>query len=282
MIEKRIISQKMKEHLIKEFVSKELPKSCYSNLELRKTPLGEKVLIYTSRPGLVVGGKGVNVQRLTELLKRDFQMENPQIEVVEIQHPCLDPLSVAEKITSSFERYGPKRFKSLGYSALQEIINSGALGAEIVIGGRGVPSSRARKWRFLAGHLKKSGEISASYIKRAQAVAHLKSGSVGVQVAILTSDIRLPDDIRFKVKEASIEVKPVTEKDEIKQQEKLIKKKSPQKKQKREKKAGKTGETQEPEPIAAKQEEQEKPIVEETTAEEKITEEELKEEHAQT
>ena len=74
MIEKKIIQQKMKEHLIKDFISKELPKSCYSNLELRKTPLGEKILIYTSRPGLVVGGKGSNVQRLTELLKRDFKM----------------------------------------------------------------------------------------------------------------------------------------------------------------------------------------------------------------
>jgi len=83
MIEKKIISQKMKEHLIKGFISKELPRSCYSALELKKTPLGEKILIYTSRPGLVVGGKGANVQRLTEILKRDFQMENPQIEVVE-------------------------------------------------------------------------------------------------------------------------------------------------------------------------------------------------------
>ncbi|HLC63474.1 MAG TPA: 30S ribosomal protein S3 [Candidatus Nanoarchaeia archaeon] len=225
MIEKKIIQQKMKEHLIKDFISKELPKSCYSNLELRKTPLGEKILIYTSRPGLVVGGKGSNVQRLTELLKRDFKMENPQIEVVEIDNPHLDPLSIAEKITSSFERFGPKRFKSLGYQALQEIMNAGASGAEIVIGGRGVPSSRARKWRFLAGHLKKSGDISESFVKRAQAVAHLKSGSVGVQVAILTSDIRLPDDIRIKSKEDfAIEVKPVTEQDEIKQQEKVTKK----------------------------------------------------------
>jgi len=238
MIEKKIIAQRMKEHLIKNFVAKQLPKSCYSNLELKKTPLGEKVLIYTSRPGLVVGGKGANVQRLTELLKKDFQMENPQIEVVEIQNPHLDPLSVAEKIVSSFERFGPKRFKSLGYSSLQDILNAGALGAEIVIGGRGVPSSRARKWRFLAGHLKKSGDISETYILRAKAVAHLKSGSVGVQVSILTSDIRLPDDIRFRQKEeidkanldrANLD-KANLESEKAQQQEKTAAKKSARKK----------------------------------------------------
>jgi len=222
MIEKKIVSQKMKEFRIREFVSKELPKSCYSRLELKKTPLGEKIVIYTSRPGLVVGGKGANVQRLTELLKKDFKMDNPQIEVVEIDNPHLDPYSVAEKIVSSFERFGPKRFKSLGYGSLQEVLNAGAVGAEIVIGGRGVPSSRARSWRFLAGHLKKSGDISENHMKRAIAVAHLKSGSVGVKVSILTADIKLPDDIRF-ASDNKIEVEeiPVTEAQEIKQQEKI-------------------------------------------------------------
>src|SRR3989344_6099841 len=133
MIEKKIVSQKMKEFRIREFVSKELPKSCYSRLELKKTPL-----------------------------------------------------------------------------------------AEIVIGGRGVPSSRARSWRFLAGHLKKSGDISENHMKRAIAVAHLKSGSVGVKVSILTADIKLPDDIRF-ASDNKIEVEeiPVTEAQEIKQQEKI-------------------------------------------------------------
>lgn len=216
----------MKEHVIKEFISHELPRSCYSNLELKKTPLGEKILIYTSRPGLVVGGKGANVQRLTEMLKRNFKMENPQIEVVEIDNPSLDPLSVAERIVSAFERFGPKRFKSLGYSALQDILHAGAVGAEIVIAGRGVPGSRSKRWRFLAGHLKKSGDISESHVKRGQAVAHLKSGSVGVQVSILTADIKLPDNIRLKQQEIPQEAAPKTESEEISQQQVVKKKRS--------------------------------------------------------
>ncbi len=197
MIEKQILGKKIKEYLLQEHIAKELPSGSYSRLELKKTPLGEKIIIYTSRPGLVVGAKGVNINRLNRALKSDFNMENPEVEIAEIDSPNLDPASVAERIVSSFERFGPKRFKSVGYRTLQSIIDAGALGAEIVISGRGIPSSRAKTWRFIAGHLKKSGNVSENLVKRGVSVAHLKSGSVGVKVSILTPDVKLPDDVRF-------------------------------------------------------------------------------------
>ncbi len=198
MIERQIISKKMKESLIEGYIAEQISNKAYSKIEIKKTPLGERILVYTSKPGLVVGRAGVNIIRLTTSLKTKFELENPQIEVVEIENPNLDPKSVADRIVSYFERYGPKRFKSIGYRALQDILNAGAIGAEIVISGRGVPSSRAKNWRFLAGHLKKSGDISENYIKRTISVAHLKSGAIGIKVNILTPDVKLPDDIKIK------------------------------------------------------------------------------------
>ena len=230
MIEKQILKKKIKEYLLQDHIAGELPKGSYSKLELKKTPLGEKIIIHTSRPGLVVGSKGANINRLNKILKTKFEMENPEIEIAEIENPNLDPKSVAERIVSSFERFGPKRFKSLGYRALQDVINAGAIGAEIVISGRGVPSSRAKTWRFLAGHLKKSGDVSENLIKRGLSVARLKSGSVGVKVNILTPDIKLPDDIKFierpvevkEIKKEKIEEEKVKEKKKTK---KAVKKK---------------------------------------------------------
>ena len=70
MIEKAIIEKNIKENAIQDFISKELPKACYSRIDLKKTPLGEKIIIYTSRPGLVVGKKGSNIQKITEILKK--------------------------------------------------------------------------------------------------------------------------------------------------------------------------------------------------------------------
>ena len=221
MIEKKIVSKNVREYIIQEYISHELPKASYSNIELKKTPLGEKVMIHTSRPGLIVGKKGSNIQRLNEVLKEKFEMENPKIEIIEIESPNLDPKSVAERIVSSFERFGPKRFKSVGYRALQNVMDAGATGAEIIISGRGVPSSRSKTWRFSAGHLKKSGDISLNHIKKTLVVAELKSGSIGVKVHILTPDVKLPDDVKLK-EDIKADIEP--EKDELKKIKKISKK----------------------------------------------------------
>lgn len=211
MIEKQFVLQKKREFLVQEYLSKNLPKTGYSHIAIKKTPLGEKIIVYTSRPGLVVGRKGDNIARLTRELKDKFKMENPQIEVAEIDNPNLNPKSVADRIVSSFERFGPKRFKSIGYRALQNMIDAGALGAEVVISGRGVPGSRAKSWRFSAGHLKKSGYISESVVNRAISVAELKSGVIGIKVSLLPPNTILPDSIKLKEIEKKVEVKEIKE-----------------------------------------------------------------------
>lgn len=222
MIEKQIVNKKIRELLVQEYIGKELPKACYSKIDLKKTPLGEKIIIHTSRPGLVVGRKGSNIDKITKILKQKFKMENPQVEIAEIEDRYLDPRSIAETIVSSFERFGPKRFKSIGYRELQNIIDAGAIGAEIVISGRGVPSKRSKRWRFTEGHMKKSGDISENYVKKAKVIANLKSGAIGVKVNILTPDIKLPDDLKFKkIKEPE----EIEKKEEKKKQTKKVSKK---------------------------------------------------------
>lgn len=219
MIERQILSEKMRKQQIEEFIFQYLNRASYSHTEIQKTPLGEKIIIYTSRPGLVVGRKGSNIQDLTKLLKKNFNLENPQIEVAEIDNPSLNALSVAKRIVSSFEKFGPKRFKSIGYKVLEDIINAGALGAEIVISGRGLPSVRAKSWRFKAGYLKKSGDVSMNKVNKAYAVALLRSGAIGVKISILKPDVQLPDKVTLK--EQPIEVEAV--KEGIKDIEKEIK-----------------------------------------------------------
>lgn len=225
MIEKQIVKKYMKEYLMQEYIKSHLPIGSYSKIDLRKTPLGEKIIIHTSRPGLVVGRKGANLSELTYVLKNKYGMENPQIEISEIQDASLDPKSVAEKIAASFEKFGPKRFKPIGYRALQGILDADALGAEIVLSGRGLPSSRAKTWRFLAGHMKKSGDISENFVKRAFTVANLRSGTVGIKVNILTKDVIMPDEIRLREIPLIVEeVKVEKEKLEIKGEPKVKKK----------------------------------------------------------
>ncbi len=245
MIERKFVAEKLKELRVMEFVGQTIGTGKYSHLDIKKTPLGEKIVIYTARPGLVVGKKGENIKLLTEVLKKRFKMENPQIEVSEITSPDLDAQTVADQIVSVLEKFGPKRFKSVGYKTLQKIIDAGALGAEIIISGRGLPGSRAKSWRFYDGYMKKSGDIAVSFVKKAQTTANLNSGSIGVKVSIMLPDTQLPDKIKIKEPQKAAEpaanevVKVEAKTEEIKETPAAEEKKKEKKKRAPRKKAEK-------------------------------------------
>ena len=220
MIERQIVAQKLKEKEIETFIFGYLGRISCSHIMMQRTPLGEKISVYTSRPGMIVGKRGANIKKLTDILKTKFNMENPQLEVVEIENPYVDAASVARSLMSGFERFGPKRFKAMAYRALEDALKAGARGIEVVIGGRGVPSERAKTWRFSAGYLKKSGDISANYVDRSYEYCKLRSGTIGVKVSILHPEIILPDDVKYKTEEKKPEqvVKKDEEKIEIKEE----------------------------------------------------------------
>ena len=206
MIERKFMSDKIREFQVQEYVAATLEKSGHSRIEIKRTPLGEKIIVYTTRPGLIVGRKGENVKRLTAVLKKKFNMENPQIEIGEIENPMLDVWAVADQIANSFERFGTKRFKFVGYNTLVKILAAGALGAEIVISGK-VPGARAKSWRFSAGYLKKSGDISENFMLRAKVTSKMKTGIIGIKVSILPPTVVLPDRVTIKKEEKKQEIK---------------------------------------------------------------------------
>ncbi|MBI1935154.1 30S ribosomal protein S3 [Candidatus Woesearchaeota archaeon] len=195
MIERKFVAQKMKEFQIEEYITQSLDNVGHSHTKMLKTPLGEKVVIYSSRPGLIVGRKGQNIKQLTRNLKKRFELENPQIEISEVETPNLDANIVAEKIVDALEKFGSEKFKAIGHRIMTDVMRAGALGIEIVISGK-VPSARAKSWRFYQGYLKKCGDV-AEGVKRARLQAQLKTGIVGVKVSIMPPDIRLPDDIEL-------------------------------------------------------------------------------------
>lgn len=240
MIERKFVGEKMREYLVNEYLYKELGPGKYSSFEIKRTPLGERIIIYTARPGQIVGKGGENIRDLTKVFKTKFKMENPQIEVAEISNPSLDAQTMAEQIVTTLEKFGPKRFKSVGYKTLQRIIDAGAMGAEIAIGGRGLPGARAKTWKFYAGYLKKSGDVSMSKIAYGIATANLKSGSIGIKVRILPPNTILPDKLTLidqsKMTIKVEEIKTPEIKEELKEEEKsedekkVVKKKTAKKK----------------------------------------------------
>jgi len=206
MIERKFVNQNIKEFEIKEYIKHNLSRVGLSDVKLQRTPLGEKIIISTSRPGLVVGRSGTNITKLTQDLKSVFKLENPQIEIEEVISIGLDPNIIAEMIANSLERFGIARFKGIGHKAMADVMGAGALGVEILIGGK-VPSTRAKTWRFYQGYLKKCGDIAVSEVKVAYASAQLKSGTIGIKVSIMTPDTILPDRMKLIKKEEGTEGK---------------------------------------------------------------------------
>lgn len=194
MIERKFIAEKIKEFQIQEFITQNLKSVGHSHTKLLRTPLGEKIIIYASRPGLIVGRSGQNIKQLTKTLKKKFQLENPQIEINEVENIFLDPHIMAEKIVDSLERFGISKFKGIGHKIMTGATSNGALGIEIILSGK-IPSARARSWRFYSGYLRKCGDIAVTGIRKAHATANLKSGAIGVKVSIMPPDIELPDSI---------------------------------------------------------------------------------------
>ena len=233
MIEREFINQKTKEYYIKQYIQKKLMNVGVSSIRLKKIPLGEKIIIYTSRPGLIVGSKGANIRDLTKALKKEFKLENPQLEINEVKDIFLDANIVAERIASSLERFGSARFKGIGHKILENVMNSGALGVEVIVSGK-IPGARAKSWRFYQGYMKKSGDLAVEGVRRAQAAALMKSGIIGIKVAIMPPDVELPD--RITLVEAPVQVQSEestaqeqSTKDEVKKSEKKKRASSPKK-----------------------------------------------------
>ena len=190
---KKFVDFKKEELSIKEYVKWELGKGRISNVSIEYTPIGEKIIISTSKPGLVIGRRGEKIDILTRTLKKRFKLDNPHIEIREIKEPKLDAQLVADDIALLLERRGSLKFKVIAYRMLQDIMRLGALGAEIVLAGK-LPSDRAKSWRFSQGYLKKTGEPS-KVVNRAQSQAKTMAGVVGINVSILQPDAHIHDRI---------------------------------------------------------------------------------------
>jgi len=237
MIERKFVKQNVTEQSIQEYVMSRLSRAGVSHVKLQLTPLGEKITVFSSHPGLVVGSGGENIKTLTAALKKKLKLENPQIEISEITTPNSDAQIVADKIAASLERYGSKNFKGVMHRTITDVINQGARGVEIVLSGK-IPGARAKCWRILRGYMKKCGDIAVTDVKFARAYAQLKSGTIGVKVKIMPSGIVLPDTVKIieeKKTEMTAEEKPEEKEKEEKKEKKEKKKRSVKKKKEHEK-----------------------------------------------
>ena len=191
---KHFISEAIKKTEIDEFLQKKLERAGYGGVTISKTPLGTHIVIYAMRPGIVIGRGGETIRELASLLEEKFGVSNPQISVSEIEIPELNAHVVASRIASALQR--GVHFRRAGFWALNQVMEAGALGVEIIISGK-LRTERARYEKFRAGYLPKCGEPSMKYMRKAEVHVQLKPGIFGVKVRIMPPDAEFPDKIEI-------------------------------------------------------------------------------------
>jgi len=193
-IVKRFITESIKKTEIDEFLQKKLERAGYGGVDLSKTPLGTHVVIYAMRPGIVIGRGGETIKDLASTLEENFNISNPQISVSEIEVPEFNAHVVASRVASALQR--GVHFRRAGFWALNQVMDAGALGAEIVISGK-LRTERARFEKFRAGYFPRCGEPALKYMKKAEAHVQLKPGIIGVRVKLMPPDAQFPDKIQI-------------------------------------------------------------------------------------
>jgi small subunit ribosomal protein S3 len=207
MIEKDFVTEGLKRTRIDEYLESELERAGYGGMEIQITPLGTMVVVYAERPGMVIGRGGKTVRSITQSLKTSYGLENPQVEVKEVEIPELNPKIMAHKIAAMLQR--GMHFRRVAYTALRRIMGAGAQGVEVTISGK-IRGSRSAVAKFSDGYIKKCGEPATRFVRQGFATVQLKPGVLGINVRIMPPDVVLPD----KVDILKIEVeKPVVEED---------------------------------------------------------------------
>ncbi|MFC6864675.1 30S ribosomal protein S3 [Halomicroarcula sp. GCM10025817] len=179
---------------IDEFFADELGRAGYGGMDVAKTPMGTQIVLKAEKPGMVIGKGGKNIRKITTELEERFDLDDPQIDVQEVDEPDLNARIVADRLANALERGW--YFRKAGHTTIDRIMEAGALGAEIVLSGK-VTGARSRVEKFNRGYIKHNGEPAEEIVDSGVGVAVMKLGTIGVRVKIIPPNAELPDDFEI-------------------------------------------------------------------------------------
>jgi small subunit ribosomal protein S3 len=199
-VEKKFVQEGFKKAMIDEFFLEKLERAGYGGMDINRTPMGTQITIRAEKPGMIIGKAGKSIRRYTKDLDMRFKMDNPQIDVQEVKRPELNAQMMASRLANALERGW--YFRKAGQSTLQRIMDSGAMGVEIVIAGK-LTGPRKRTEKFVAGYIKHCGKPVEQLVDVGYARAKKKLGIIGVKVRIMPPGALLPDKIAIAPPQAA-------------------------------------------------------------------------------
>lgn len=178
----------IEDYLLRKMFMEKLKSAGIARVDLERSIKNLKVILYVSRPGIVIGRGGSGLEDLKKAMKLFYTKRGitgkalPKIDIrVEpVKDPNLDAHLVATNIADQLVRRLP--FKRVLNSTAERVMNSGALGVKVVLTGRIAGSEIARREKIHVGTVPLS--TIRENISYAQVPALTKKGYIGVKVWI--------------------------------------------------------------------------------------------------
>lgn len=180
--------KKIREHIAKEFGSAGIPR-----VEIERTGEAVNVIIYSARPGVLVGRKGVRVEQLKKELQ-DISGKTCHLTLHEVKRPELESKLVAEVIAEALEKR--MAFRRAIKRAIQTTMQSGAKGVKVEVSGRLGGAEMARTAKEREGRVPLS--TLQAHIDYGTAQARTTYGIIGVKVWIYKGDVERGKMIDFR------------------------------------------------------------------------------------
>ncbi|MEQ5817713.1 30S ribosomal protein S3 [Marinobacter sp. NFXS11] len=169
---------------VREFLDKRLVKASVSKIVIERPAQNARITIHTARPGIVIGKKGEDVDRLRRDVS-DMMGVPVHINIEEVRKPDLDARLVAQNVAGQLERR--VMFRRAMKRAVQNAMRQGAKGIKIQVGGRLGGAEIARSEWYREGrvplHTLRADIDYATY------EAHTTYGVIGVKVWIFKGEI---------------------------------------------------------------------------------------------
>jgi len=191
-IEKTFVKEGIKESEIEEYLAKKFERAGYSHTEIQRTPMGTRIIVFASRPGLVIGKSGKKIYDITDEIKTKFGFENPLVDVKDVENPFLDAHIVAKWIADAMEK--GTNYKRIVDFYLGRIMEAGAVGVQINIRGK-LGGEKARSFKAKRGFIAHSGNYAETLVEHGSVQAKMKPGVVGILVKIM---LQTPKEVEFK------------------------------------------------------------------------------------
>ena len=170
--------------MLRRYIRNRLQRASVSKIEIERTPKKITLTIHTARPGIVIGRKGSEVDKLKEELQR-LTGKDVQLNIEEIKRPELDAYLVAENIANQLA--GKVSFRRAMKKAIISAMRMGAEGIRISCSGRLGGAEMARREQYKEGRIPL--HTLRSDIDYARAISRTTYGTIGVKVWICKGEV---------------------------------------------------------------------------------------------